>query len=317
MAQRPSMSKIPILAMLLFGIVVATAHGAPAAPKPIDPATLRALRWQLALEREGFSPGLIDGCLAAKTTLAIKEFQHAHGLSVSGKLDDATASNLNVDQVNPLTDYTIQPTDLKQVTGSPGTWVEKSKKRYLGYRTLTEALAEKHHCTQGLLIRLNRGKNLARLRAGDTIRVPNILPPRSPRVRQLEVNLNQKVIRAFDEQKRLVGLFHCSIAAQISKRPAGQTQIIVVAENPSYTFDPVKWPEVKGVQKKLLIPPGPRNPVGLCWIGLGLPGYGIHGTPNPELIGKTGSHGCLRLSNWDATRLARWVRIGTPVKFVG
>ncbi|MGE5608886.1 MAG: L,D-transpeptidase family protein [Bacillota bacterium] len=306
-----------MLVLVLVGIVVGTVHGAGVGQKQIDPAALRAVRWQLALEREGFSPGLIDGCLAGKTTLAIKEFQRARGLAITGKLDEATGSALRINEVEPLTNYTVRPEDLKQVTGSPGTWVEKSKKRYLGYRSLTDALAEKHHCTQGLLMRLNRGKNLARLRAGDTIRVPRTLPPRWSRAKQLEVNLGQRVIRAFDEQKHLVGMFHCSIAAQVSKRPGGQTRIVVVAENPSYTFDPRKWPEVKGVEKKLLIPPGPRNPVGLCWIGLGLPGYGIHGTPNPELIGKTGSHGCLRLSNWDAKRLGRMVRVGTPVKFVG
>ncbi|HEX2972948.1 MAG TPA: L,D-transpeptidase family protein, partial [Tepidisphaeraceae bacterium] len=218
---------------------------------------------------------------------------------------------------DPVAEYTVQSSDAAKVTGVPGGWVEKSKKRYLGYRTLLEAVAEKHHCTQGLLGRLNRGKNLSHLRVGDTIRVPHIEKAKVVRARQVEVDLSQKMVRAIDERNRLVGLFHCSIAAKESKRPKGQTRIVGVTENPSYTFDPAKWPEVKGVRQKLLIPPGPRNPVGLCWIGLGLPGYGIHGTPNPELIGKTGSHGCFRLSNWDATRLGRMVRAGTPVKFVG
>jgi lipoprotein-anchoring transpeptidase ErfK/SrfK len=311
------MSMARLLVMVLMGIVAGTVHGAGIGQKQVDPAMLRALRWQLALEREGFSPGLIDGCLAGKTTLAIKGFQHARALPVSGKLDEATGSALGIDELEPLTDYTIRPADLKQVTGFPGGWVQKSKKRYLGYHTLAEELAEKHHCTQGLLMRLNRGKSLSHLQPGDTIRVPRTLPPRWSRARLVEVNLSQKVVRAFDERKHVVGMFHCSIAAKASKRPAGQTRVIVIAENPSYTFDPAKWPEVKGIDRKLLIPPGPHNPVGLCWIGLALHVYGIHGTPNPELIGKTGSHGCLRLSNWDAKRLGRMVRVGTPVKFVG
>jgi len=112
-----------------------------------------------------------------------------------------------------------------------------------------------------------------------------------------------------------VGLFHCSIAADKARLPSGQASVIVISENPAYTFDPKMWPEVKDVTQKLTIPPGPRNPVGLCWIGLSLPGYGMHGTPMPEMIGKTGSHGCFRLTNWDALRLAKMVRVGTPVRF--
>jgi lipoprotein-anchoring transpeptidase ErfK/SrfK len=91
---------------------------------------------------------------------------------------------------------------------------------------------------------------------------------------------------------------------------------VVISHNPTYMFDPAKWPEVKNVRRKLLIPPGPRNPVGLCWIGLSIPSYGIHGTPQPEMIGKTGSHGCIRLTNWDAIRLSKMVEVGAPVKFV-
>jgi lipoprotein-anchoring transpeptidase ErfK/SrfK len=112
-----------------------------------------------------------------------------------------------------------------------------------------------------------------------------------------------------------MSLYHCSIAADRRKRPTEKCVIDNVVENPKYTFDPVNWPEVKDVKQKLLIPAGPRNPVGLCWIGLSKKGYGIHGTPEPENIGKTGSHGCFRLTNWDALRLARQVRIGAGVRF--
>jgi lipoprotein-anchoring transpeptidase ErfK/SrfK len=89
-----------------------------------------------------------------------------------------------------------------------------------------------------------------------------------------------------------------------------------VKNHPDYLFDPKKWPEVRDVKKKLLLPPGPRSPVGLCWIGLSIDGYGIHGTPEPEFVGKTGSHGCFRLTNWDVVRLGRAVRPGTPVRLI-
>lgn len=102
----------------------------------------------------------------------------------------------------------------------------------------------------------------------------------------------------------------------MEKRPSGETKVVVVHRNPDYTFDPQYWPEVHNVTHKLLISPGPRNPVGLAWIGLDLPGYGIHGTPHPEMIGKTGSHGCFRMSNWDAIRLSKMIRPGAIVTFV-
>jgi lipoprotein-anchoring transpeptidase ErfK/SrfK len=113
-----------------------------------------------------------------------------------------------------------------------------------------------------------------------------------------------------------LALVNCSIAAHVEKRPAGEATITSVAFDPNYTFNPELYPEVTNVTTRLIIPPGPRNPVGVAWIGLSLPGYGIHGTPWPELIGKTGSHGCIRLANWDARRIAKLVRVGMTVRFV-
>jgi hypothetical protein len=133
----------------------------------------------------------------------------------------------------------------------------------------------------------------------------------------MEIDLSEKIVRVLDRERKLIGLFHCSIAKDREKLPSGSASVVVITENPKYTFDPKMWPEVKGVDRKLLIPPGPRNPVGRCWIGLSLPGYGIHGSPNPEMIGKTGSHGCFRLTNWDALRLAGMIRVGTRVRFCG
>ena len=112
-----------------------------------------------------------------------------------------------------------------------------------------------------------------------------------------------------------MGLFHCSIAAKHAKVPTRPASVTGITENPAYRFDPSMWPEVKGINHALIIPPGPRNPVGLCWIALSLPGYGMHGSPAPEMIGKTGSHGCFRMTNWDALRLAHMIKPGTPVTF--
>lgn len=276
------------------------------------------IAWQIALERVGFSPGIIDGAIGRKTELATREFQRVRGLPTSGKLDPATRTALAVNPLDAVARYTVTADDLAQVGHLPTEWIEKSRLPRLPYESIDAALAEKFRCSRGLLTRLNPGRKLSNLRAGDEIVVPNVeSAPAIPRGERIEINLAEKVVRVLDAQQRMVALFHCSIARSQEKLPSGEAKIIVVSRNPDYTFDPKMWPEVKNVDRKLTIPPGPRNPVGLCWIGLNIPGVGIHGSPAPEMIGKTGSHGCFRLTNWDALRLAAMIRVGTPVRFVG
>ena len=282
-----------------------------------DPALHSALAWQIALDRAGFSPGIIDGKGGPKTVLATRELQRAKGLPATGKLDPPTAAALEVAPDRVFATATLEPADVAQVGPIPKGWVEKSKLPKLLYPSLEEFVAERFHCTRGLLARLNPGKNLAALKPGDSLAVPNVADsPPIARGERIDINLSEKVVRVFGKDDQLVGLFHCSIAADKENLPpVRSTTVAVISQNPNYTFDPEKWPEVKDVKEKLTIPPGPRNPVGLCWIGLALHGYGMHGTPTPEMIGKTGSHGCFRLANWDALRLARMIRIGTLVTF--
>ena len=126
-------------------------------------------------------------------------------------------------------------------------------------------------------------------------------------------------MQVFGEQTNLLAHFPCSIAQKVDKRPVGELRVAVVAPDPDYTFDPAVFlesPEARQLSTKLILPPGPNNPVGAAWIGLDKPGYGIHGTPNPEQVGKTESHGCFRLANWNAQWLLKVVRIGTPVYVV-
>lgn len=274
------------------------------------------LAWQIALERVDFSPGLIDGRIGPKTQLATREFQRVRGLPKTGALDKATREALGVNPASAVTTYVITRSDAAQVGSVPTDWLDRSRLDRLGYESLEAVVAEKFHCSRGLLARLNPTLKMAALKPGDSVRVPNVSKPgTTPRAKAVRVHLGEKVVRVVDADDRLVALFHCSIAAKREQLPSRDARVAVISHRPDYTFDPAMWPEVKGIDRKLRIPPGPRNPVGLCWIGLDLPGYGIHGTPNPEMIGKTGSHGCFRLTNWDALRLSEMVRPGTPVKF--
>lgn len=277
----------------------------------------RRLAWQIALEAIDFSPGIIDGLIGPKTRLATREFQRVRGLKQSAQLDPLTAEALQIDPDKALQQYRVEPAHLKEIGPAPTSWLARSKLNRLGHRDLEEVLAEQFHCSRSLLRRLNPGLTINQLKVGDAFIAPRIAQAAQPlRAHVLEINLSEKTIRAIDHQRRLIGLFHCSIAANRAKRPSGQARITRIVPNPEYTFKPEMWPEVKEkIDRALRIPPGPRNPVGRCWIELSLPGYGIHGTPNPELIGKTGSHGCFRLTNWDALRLSSMVQTGTDVRF--
>ncbi len=278
----------------------------------VDAATREVLSWQIALEREGYSPGIIDGKTGPKLAQAKGEFAKRYELT-----DAAMRQALGIAEREPVQTYSIAAQDVAQVVGTiPTDWNLKAKMQFLGYASVADAVAERFHCTRGLLDRLNPGANMAILKEGDVLNVPAIEKAKNIRGSRLQIQLGQKAIRVLDGEGKVAALFHCSIAKDEAKRPSGTARVVGVTSNPAYSFDPAMWPEVNNVTQKLLIPPGPRNPVGVCWIALSLPGYGIHGTPTPEMIGKTGSHGCFRLTNWDATRLGGMVEAGMTVEFV-
>jgi len=308
--KRPAREPAALLTMLLC-----TTLAAGAAPAAEQMSLAQRLAWQIALDRVCFSPGIIDGKIGPKTQLATRQFQRVRRLPITGRLDAATAKLLGADPARAATYHTITPDDVRQVGPVPAGWVAKSKAPRLPYPSLDQLVAERYHCCRALLATLNPGCDLIRLAAGDKLIVPLIdRRLEAPPADRLEVDTSAKVIRAFAGD-RLVGLFHCSVAAKRSKLPTRPARVVVIQKNPTYRFDPSMWPKVKGINRVLIIPSGPRNPVGLCWIGLSLPGYGIHGTPAPEMIGKSGSHGCFRMTNWDALRLGRMVKVGTPVTF--
>jgi lipoprotein-anchoring transpeptidase ErfK/SrfK len=283
------------------------------------------LAWQIALESVDFSPGLLDGHFKRKSTMALSEYA-ARYFPGATPFDLKVFNSLRIDPDSAVTTYTIADDDAAQVGGSlPEDWNAKARLDRLRYESLADCISEKFHCSRVLLETLNPGVRLDSLEPGQTLNVPNLRPfpaDNRPTVTKrftegsfVAVNLGEKAIRVFDRENRQLALFHCSIAKDKAKLPRRDTMVkAIAAPNPNYTFDPRHWPEVHNVSQVLTIPPGPRNPVGLAWVSLDLPGYGIHGSPKPELIGKTGSHGCFRLTNWDALKFAGMVREGMVVK---
>ena len=268
---------------------------------PVDQPTLSL---QVTLDRLGFSPGCLDGKNGPQTQHALAAWQLANGTPVTDVPAELPEALL-------FTTYAVTTNDTAQLGPWPKDWRERSQLPRLACETVVEWLAEKFHCREGLLRELNP-------QPGDTWRVPNVLAPLPARkAARVRVYLGSKFVRVYDAQEKLVAHFPCSIPAAAEKRRPASLTVANIALAPNYTFDPAVFPELEAAQRsygKLILPPGPNNPVGAAWIGLSKAGFGIHGTPYPEDIGKTESHGCFRLANWNAERLARLVEIGTPVE---
>jgi lipoprotein-anchoring transpeptidase ErfK/SrfK len=271
---------------------------------------------QVALGRLGLSCGSIDGVIGPQTRAALRSFQQKEHLPTTGELDNPTKTYLTLTEA-PMTTYEVTSNDLTRLQPLSSTWLGKSQQSALEYETLLEMVAEKAQAHPALVKQLNPDIDWTNPVPGTLINVPSVsFPPPAKRAASITIHLAEKVLEAWDESTNLLAHFPCSIARHVEKRPVGELHVAVVAHNPNYTFDPENFPESPEAQQlktKLVLPPGPNNPVGVAWIGLDRPGYGIHGSPNPEQVGRTESHGCFRLANWNAEYLARLVELGTPV----
>lgn len=290
---------------------------APPAPpaEPSVPVDV-AFAIQVRLDRENFSCGGIDGRWGAKSEKALAAWQKKNGRPAAGQVDESVVAALG-DTNGVMTTYSVAAADRAALTPYPSSWLERSRQESMGYSSIEEMLAEKFHVYRATLRRLNPGADWPNPPAGTVVAVPSVATKPLPPLSKIEIRLAQKTLRAYGADGKLVAQFPCSIAADKAKRPENQTlRVVLWAERPEYTFDPdlfAEDPQAVAIGKRLRIPPGPNNPVGLAWIGLDRPGYGIHGSPAPEDISKTESHGCFRLTNWDALKLVRAVRKDLPV----
>ena len=274
------------------------------------------LEAQVALAREAISPGSLDGVMGSQTRAALLAFQRKAGLPESLALDAATTVRLSL-AAPALITYKVTTEDFARLQPSSQTWLGKSQQTALDYETILELVAEKGRASPNLIRRLNPAMDWTNVTAGAEIQIPDVAYP-EPTVKAgfIVISLGEKKLEAYDAGTNLLAHFPCSIAARVEKRPAGELYVTVIAPNPNYTFDPDVFPEsaeARELNRKLILPPGPNNPVGTAWISLDKPGYGIHGTPSPEQVGRTESHGCCRLANWNAEHLVKLVWVGMPV----
>jgi lipoprotein-anchoring transpeptidase ErfK/SrfK len=273
------------------------------------------LEAQLALVRQGISPGSLDGVLGSQTRAALKAYYRKGGRTAESETN--TLNQLQVSLSEPaLVSYIVTSNDLARLLPLGKTWLSRSQQERLDYESILELVAEKSQAHPNLIRRLNPGLDWSNIVAGVTLRIPNAQFPPPQKAAFLKIFLEARTLEAFDQTTNLLVHFPCSIAQRVEKRLVGELHVAVTAPNPNYTFDPEVFPEsaeARELGRKLILQPGPNNPVGTAWIGLDKPGYGIHGTPRPEDVGRTESHGCFRLANWNAEYLLRLISVGTPV----
>jgi lipoprotein-anchoring transpeptidase ErfK/SrfK len=274
---------------------------------------------QVALARRAISPGSLDAAVGSQTRAAIAAFQRSQKLFETASLDTNTRPLLTL-AAPLLTNFIVTTNDLARLQPPGKTWLAKSEQAALDFETILEEVAEKAHSHPLLVQKLNPEIVWSNVVAGTVLKIPEVdYPEPAGPAAFVVIHLSDKFLEAFGAETNLLLHCPCSIAARVEKRPVGELHVIVVAPHPNYTVDPGLFPEsaeLQAIGHKLILPPGPNNPVGVAWIGLDKPGYGMHGTPAPEQVGRTESHGCFRLANWDAEYLLKLVWIGMPVEVV-
>ena len=297
------------------------AHAPVAAPehKANDPATTTGmegvLRAQVLLLRQHFSTGEIDGKAGMNVAKAVRAFQKHRGLSVSGELDAATWAELNQDTAPVLMTYALTAKDIEgPYAPTPERAEDKAKMDRIVYEDMLEMLGERYNAKPELIKALNPGADFGK--AGTSLVVPYTRPAQSlPKASRIVVDKSDAALQLLDADGKVFAQFPASTGSSAFPLPIGEWKVTSVVQDPDYRYDPDLLVNQPKDAKPATLPPGPNGPVGIVWMGIDKPHYGIHGTPEPGHISRTQSSGCVRLTNFAAQAVATAVEVGTPVTF--
>ncbi|WBO23633.1 L,D-transpeptidase family protein [Sphingomonas abietis] len=321
------------------GPAAAARPAAVPAAKPKPGPDLAIMKTQVILDHLGFSPGVIDGRAGAGLKRAIAGFQKANGVVATGEIDQRTGAALDrFNATQPVREIVLTEADLAgQFVGPiPHKEDEQAKLPSLGYSNPLEMLSERYHTTNAVLIALNSPNTP--VAPGAKIKVPDVVTAgraypadipeaykqtlaglnvdsSQPKADHLVVSKADKTLSVYDAQDKLLAQFPVTTGSSHDPLPIGTWKIMVLDYNPTFHFNPKLFWDAKKGEKSAMLPAGPNGPVGVIWMDLNKEHYGIHGTPVPENIGRTASHGCVRMTNWDAARLSLMVKPGTPAIF--
>jgi lipoprotein-anchoring transpeptidase ErfK/SrfK len=298
-------------------------HAAKKAPPPLPCGDL--VSFAVLLDRQGFSPGQIDGTANRNFTRALDALRADKKIVAIGQPDCETWKALGGDGGEPpIMNYTVTDADVQgpfepQI---PKELPEQAQLEALAYRTPLEELAERFHASPALIQKLNPGGTIA---AGQSIKVPGVLPfdasvrppanDTKPNDISIDVSRNESALRAIRSDGTIVLYAPVTTGSQHDPLPLGDWKVTGLRWNPPFHYSPSLFWDARPSDTKATLKPGPNNPVGVVWIDLNLDHYGLHGTPEPGSVGMSQSHGCVRLTNWDAARVAALVKPGTAVKF--